>query len=252
VVVAALSRSLYLDVGGELVWLGPRDATLHGRAIVADEVPALDAGDRVETSFDLRAAREWRPAPAPTPLASDGARHQARRLAGALARGGRPEGFGALLAGGRPAFPLDRAAADARRFLDACAGDDAAGGPVLAGPLLGLGPGLTPAGDDLVGGAFFAKVLVGEAAPRWREGAAAVRALARGRTHPISAMLLGDLVGGEGHAPLHDVLGALVHADAQAADRAAARLVRIGHSSGWDMLAGVLGALGALPALPAY
>jgi hypothetical protein len=247
-VVAALSRSVYLEVGGEIVWLGPREATPHGRAIAAGELPDLDDGARIDTRFDLSAAREWRPAQAPAVSSIDVMRREGRRLTAAIEGAGRPEGFGALLAGRRPPFPLAHAAQDARDFLDACARDDPAGALGIAERLVGLGPGLTPAGDDLIGGAFFAKHLVAAADPRWQQAAVAVRELARRRTHRISAMLLGDLLDGEGHAPLHDLVVALAQADARAADDAAARLARIGHSSGWDMLTGVLGALGAVPA----
>jgi len=245
VVVAALSRSVYLEVRGEIVWLGPRGSALHGRAIVAGALPDVEAGARIDLSFDLRAAREWHPVEAPA-ASPDVVRREGRRLVAAIAEVGRPDGFGALMVGARPSFPLAQAADDARGFLDACAADEAGGAVAVAERLLGLGPGLTPAGDDLIGGAFFAKTFVGAGDQRWRDAAQAVHRRARERTHPISAMLLGDLVGGHGHAPLHDLVIALALADGRAAAGAAARLVGIGHSSGWDMLTGVLGALGAL------
>src|SRR5438552_9575048 len=60
-VVAALRHSLYLEVAGEIVWLGPPGSTLHGRAIVTGDPLDVDGATRIETSFDLRAARAWRP-----------------------------------------------------------------------------------------------------------------------------------------------------------------------------------------------
>jgi hypothetical protein len=60
-------------------------------------------------------------------------------------------------------------------------------------------------------------------------------------------VLLGDLLDGAGYAPLHDLASALARCAGPAALEATARLVKIGHSSGWDLLAGFLGALGALP-----
>src|SRR5262249_10803616 len=161
-------------------------STLHARAIVSE--PSLDVGDasRLDLAFDLHGAREWRPRPlAPTIDRAILAR-QGRRLVGALDRVGRPDGFGALLAGPRAGFPLDRAVERARAFLEACRRDDATAATVMGERLLGLGPGLTPAGDDLVGGAFFARRLVGG----WDEAAATIRERARARTHPISATLL--------------------------------------------------------------
>src|SRR5438874_581081 len=78
--------------------------------------------------------------------------------------------------------------------------------------------------------------------------AEAARALRRGAarlTHPIGAALLGDLLVGEGWAALHDLAAALARDDEPAALEAARRLTRLGHSSGWDLLAGfVAGARG--------
>jgi hypothetical protein len=157
-----------------------------------------------------------------------------------------------LLAGATPPFPLDGAVPAARALAQACADDDPRAATRAAEALIGLGPGLTPAGDDYVGGAFFARALLGPAATRdasgWAAAAARVRTLAAERTHPISAALLADLLGGEGHAPLHD-LGAALAAGAPlpTALAAARRLARLGHSSGWDMLAGFVGALLGAP-----
>lgn len=256
-VVAALSRSLYLDVAGEIVWLGPPGSTLHSRAIVADVPPRVEAHMRIDIGFDLSAAREWRPPVLPPSVTVEILSDAGRRLAGAIDRLGSPDGFGALLVGRRPAFPLDLAMDDTRRFLAACACGDATTAATIAERLLGLGPGLTPAGDDLIGGAFFSARLVAWGASkgppnlpdalRWREAAELIRARAAKRTHRISAVLLGDLLDGEAYAPLHELAGALARDDASAAIDAAARLTRIGHSSGWDMLTGFLGALDSLP-----
>ena len=243
-VVAVLRHSLYLEIAGELVWLGPPGSTLHGRAIVASDLPFVDGATRIETSFDLRNATHWRPRELPRPIQPETLAHASRGLAGTIDRVGRPDGFGALLVGERPAFPLGHAAEDARGFLDSCARDDVATAMAIGERLLGLGPGLTPAGDDLVGGAFFARRLSASDLA-WADAAAMIRARAPTRTHPISATLLGDLLDGSGYAPLHDLALALARSDGPNALQAAARLTRIGHSSGWDILTGFLGALSA-------
>jgi Protein of unknown function (DUF2877) len=241
-VVAALSRSVYLEVAGGLVWLGGPGSSLHARAIITADPPALEQGRRVETSFDLGSARQWRP-PVPRAIDLDALIRESRRLLALVGRLGRPDGFGALLVGEPLSFPLNASAAGrARGFLHACAAGDPGTAVVLAGGLLGLGPGLTPAGDDLVGGAFFARRLVG-ATDGWDGAATSIKRRARERTHPISATLLGDLLEGSGHAPLHELVVALCDGDVTSALDAAARLVKIGHSSGWDMLTGFLGAL---------
>jgi hypothetical protein len=91
-----------------------------------------------------------------------------------------------------------------------------------------------------VGGALFAlRFLRSDCA---RQGAPALLHEARERTHPLSARLLADLAAGEGWAPLHDLVAAL-GADDRALITAARSLVALGHSSGWDLLAGVLTAV---------
>src|SRR2546425_4226478 len=120
-VVAALRHSLYLEVAGEIVWLGPPGSTLHGRAIVTGDPPDVGGATRIETSFDLRAARAWRPHPLDLPIDPAVLARESLRLTGMLHRVGRPDGFGALLIGQRPAFPLEQVAERARRFLEACA-----------------------------------------------------------------------------------------------------------------------------------
>ncbi len=246
-VVAELSRSVYLDVDGEIVWLGPTGSTLHGRAIITDTVVA---GAR----FDLSAARPWSPPSLPRGTTVDAMARAATRLAQALPCIGRPDGFGPLLRGEAPAFPLSHVTGAATAFLAACGAGDASAAAERAEPLLGVGPGLTPAGDDLVGGAFFARWALADTgavdgAP-WRLAAAYLRERAPQRTHRISATLLDDLLEGDAYAPLHDLAVALMLGDAPTAVAAAARLTRIGHSSGWDMLTGFLGALGAPSTAP--
>src|SRR5262249_33822302 len=75
-VVAALSTSVYVDVGDELLWIGAPDAAAHGRAIHVADVSAVAAharaGDRlrVPSACGLapwRGARLPRHGPSPPP-----------------------------------------------------------------------------------------------------------------------------------------------------------------------------------------
>jgi hypothetical protein len=239
--IAPLARSIYLEAGGELVWLGEAGAPLHGRAMLTAVLPRIGEHVRV----DAGDAVVWRPA------ALGGSRHAIEASTAALRETlpalGQARGLGALLAGCVPPFPLDGAWSRASALALACAAGDAAAALCAATSLVGLGPGLTPAGDDFVGGALFARRLLeaGEDAG-WRRAASEIVAHARRATHPVSAALLGDLVGGHGHAALHEMAAALGAGDTAAALGAARALVAIGHSSGWDMLAGFLaGILGA-------
>lgn len=249
-VLARLSGSIYLTARDEIVWLGREGTSLHPRAVQVAEVP-LAPSPGSALVLDLAAARLWKPAEAClTPDSASLLVGGCRRVLAALDALGKPEGFGALLVGARPSFPLDALAPRARALAEACGRDDARAAASAATRLLGAGPGLTPAGDDLVGGAFFARRVLTRAGAAdgaaWRAAAADVLEAARGATHPISAALLADLLEGHGWAPLHDLLDALA-AGAPGAEAlgAATRLVAIGHSSGWDLLTGLIaGTLG--------
>jgi hypothetical protein len=202
---------------------------------------------------DVGALVPWRPAPLPLEARTRAnLRAGWRRLVADCATLGSPGGFGALLAGRALAFPLDGAAAAARALARACAADDAPSARDAGGSLLGLGGGLTPSGDDYVGAALFARHLLAASgtteAVAWTRAAEALVAMAAERTHPISAALLGDLAAGLGWASLHDLVAALAAGEPDAAAGAAHRLVRLGHSSGWDMLAGLGAGLGELAA----
>jgi hypothetical protein len=248
-VLAELSASRYLTANGEIVWLAGPGGPLHPRAALVTTLPeAVDGMVRL----DLTRARLWRGATPPrAPEALGRLALGCRALADALGEIGTPEGLGRLLAGAAPAFPLDRAAVAARGLAHACAAHDPEGAEAAALALLGLGPGLTPAGDDFAGAAFFVRArlrAVGAARwPAWAEAAARLARAARARTHPISAALLGDLLEGEGVAPLCELADAL--ADGAGRERAvglARRLVALGHTSGWDLLAGLVAGAGAL------
>lgn len=111
--------------------------------------------------------------------------------------------------------------------------------------LLGLGPGLTPSGDDFIGAVFF----VLQQAPRKHWAAELpnvlerIRTQAHNATNRISAALLDDLLDGQSFRALHDLLCALDSEDPILIDAAARALMQIGATSGCDMLCGALLAL---------
>ena len=124
----------------------------------------------------------------------------------------------------------------AQAFLDWIAGSGNADNR-----LIGLGPGLTPAGDDFVGGAMIALrvrgTTAGDAALADRIAAWALP-LAKCNTNRISRAHLEFAAAGEGHEALHDLLCTFE-------EKHLARLARIGHTSGVDAAAGALLALDA-------
>jgi hypothetical protein len=237
-VIASLSDSCYATAAGELVWIGPRGVPLHGRSVIVDDVSA--SPERLV----LDGVVPWRPL---RTRSAAGVGEHGRLLRGALAPLDVPRGLGCLLGPGDEDDDIVRRARPSARTLAAvCASGDVAALPNAARPLLGLGDGLTPSGDDFVGGVLFAQRLVGRGIAL-DAAVARIVADAATLTHPISARLLADLGAGEGWAPLHDLAAALVAQDAGAVAAAVRGVTALGHSSGWSLHAGVMIGLGVPP-----
>jgi hypothetical protein len=113
--------------------------------------------------------------------------------------------------------------------------------------LVGLGPGLTPSGDDFLIGALALLDALSERDAH-AELARAIAAIPRGRTSALSECLLKTAAAGHLGADLCDAVSAVVSG---APDQALAAIRRIGHSSGWDMLAGILTTLRVVATLDA-
>lgn len=216
-----LAGSAYREAGGELIWIGARCPALHPRAVV------LDADAPAAGVVDLQALFPWRPAALrPGPL------EKLRVRVGAAELGCPPL-----------AFLLEHAPGQVAALAAAVDRDNAQDAYDAALPLIGLGPGLTPSGDDFVGAALFARRLL-DASDAWTLAAQRLVAAARERTHVIAAALFADLAQAQSFAPLHRLAAAL--AAGAPALPAARALAAIGHSSGRDMLAGFLvGAAGS-------
>ena len=251
----AFPDSPYRLAGDEIVWLGGDNATWHPRRILlAKPIPARLSG---ELHLSVEGADVWRPAilsgvtgvsngasvPSFTPAQGAAACVFIGANINAI---GTPAGFGVLLAARPLRFPLDLALARLRALAASVAEDNAAAFESAALPLLGLGLGLTPSGDDFVGACLFARRLRGDflSSPSWQDAATNLTRAAAVRSNSISAALFGDLARGAAYAPLHELAAALCGSDA-ALIGAARALTAIGHSSGWDMLTGFMLGAGA-------
>ncbi len=272
-VAAVFQRSFYLEEGhGNLLCVGCRRIGNGPLNAICDPPMGMDwvvgalrpgAEARVgagilrvgrRLSFSVSPARDWRPETVPS-------RWTAATLAGGLAtlaafaRDGLPAaGLGGLIArlaaddGDRARCretALERAAKTAaaglRHWLVArfrgLPGDDPP--PRQAARLIGLGPGLTPSGDDFIGGMMIVLRSLGEisAAQGVADWALPV---ARARTGKVSLAHLACAANGEGAAALHETLAALFVGDVPGLRAGLAAVGGIGHSSGWDALAGAV------------
>ncbi len=208
----------YALLDGRIVWTGSNARTDHPRNL---EHP-------------------WRAAP----VAYDA---QALRIGAALAWAGMDTHIGLLgwLAGQHLVFPLELARPRLDALAQALRAHDLHAFEAAALRVLGLGHGLTPSGDDLLGGILFTLAYAPIAA--WHSAVpglhARIRCAAESATNPISAALLDDLMHGSSYRALHDVLDTFQAGEQRSITDAVYRLVRLGSSSGGDMLAGVFLAL---------
>ena len=117
--------------------------------------------------------------------------------------------------------------------------------PAVAG-LVGLGPGLTPAGDDYLGGYLAALLHISGTS---RRAASARKLVARamdssaGRTHPLSEYLLGEYRAGMIPEFLSSCLRAVLHpSTGQRLACCVRRVLSHGATSGTEMMLGLLDA----------
>jgi Protein of unknown function (DUF2877) len=217
-VCAVFRRSFYLRCPGERYACVGDVALGHGplNALVRDfSMPAL--GARVPVS--VQDARVWQPPAHEQFVDLQLLREKARYRVPA-------EGFGCLVIGAHNALSghAQPALEALERWLVGNAlADEAA-------QLIGLGPGLTPSGDDFFGGMLVALRLAGRAMQAdglWRW----LQPHLKARTSAISAAHLAAAAAGEAHEALHAVLSGDLNLE---------RLDGVGHCSGWDALAGAV------------
>ena len=103
--------------------------------------------------------------------------------------------------------------------------------------LLGLGPGLTPSGDDFLGGMLIALHVCGEKSVQ-KQLYTQVESLLDS-TGPVSSAHLKAAALGEGSQSLHQVLNMLLEGNETQLELGIDGIKQIGHTSGWDALAGV-------------
>jgi hypothetical protein len=129
-------------------------------------------------------------------------------------------------------------------FLQGVVGGDEALVTQGAGGLIGLGPGLTPSGDDCLVGALGWLMMTAGARRNWIERVGElVRLGALNKTTLVSYTYLDAVSRGMVGEYLGDVIEALVNRGSEEVRKAAERVASLGSTSGCDMLLGVYRAL---------
>ena len=255
---ALFRRSFYIALGETWICVGPESLERGPLQLGCGVAEGLDwrtsglqlgqtcqagpGGLRIghRLRIEMQTAEVWSPPPAPLWSRSGLARGLAileEQVAGRLPE----EGLAGLLRdpSGKDSALLDRA----RPFVARLSSWLMAGAPDREVPplkdLVGLGPGLTPSGDDLVCGSLVALQALGLRAPASRLAEAAAP-LFRSNGNGISRAHFRTAAEGAATAPLHDALAALAKGRAEDLAPALERLDAIGHCSGWDALTGLV------------
>ncbi|NUW31031.1 DUF2877 domain-containing protein [Nonomuraea sp. SMC257] len=235
-VLAAFPAGAYLQVRTDrepsvIALLAPGATRLPNAVLLAGEPPRLTVGHEASVGdgavrlgrLSLRASRWWDPAPPLGEADPAGLREAAAGLT---------PGEPALA--GEPAVELLASGCASGRLLDVL---------TAAERLVGLGPGLTPSGDDVLAGLMVTLRLLGAATGAGRAVwladwlAATVTYDARTRTTPLSATLLHCAALGQASPEVAAVLRAL--AGRGPVEPALRRLHGLGHTSGSDLAQGI-------------
>jgi hypothetical protein len=281
-VTVASSRAVYITTDGRNIFaVCPLDQQPHPRSLLTDlDLSHLQFGLRIRVQdgslnfsngveLDLRDSQVWQTTP---PSASDavslpelGDRCQALIQAAQdmhLRESQGQENLGMALPFFSPdtdapqetqlpngASPLVTAGVQqVRELLPLCSCGNFETTLGLSEQLIGLGHGLTPSGDDFVGGLLFMSFHLNTVYPveRWWTKGDTSKLLERSKllTSDISHALLTDLDEGESHASLNELAKELL-TDSSPFDAAkhVRNITQIGQSSGWDMLTGMLAGL---------
>jgi hypothetical protein len=259
-VTAVFDRSLHLEANGDFLCLG--DASI-GRgplnAIVSTEawaqlgraVPPVGSTLLVDrhsvrvgaAAIDSAGAMLWRPAPWPNPANRERVAQAVAQLTHLCVARAPEDGLArmVLVPAARDSSALARVARPRidrlRAWLDDCRFPPAHDTTPV--DLLGLGPGLTPSGDDVLCGALVALHAVGWADASGRL-ARAIDQAAPAATSPLSGAFLRAAAEGLGAEPLHETICGLLSGRSAALARHLDALDRIGHTSGWDALTGAV------------
>lgn len=252
-VMAVFERSLYVTLDGTWICVGQPgigSGPLHllgkfdlSRLAVGEPVRVADSSLWIagRPFAKLTSAALWTPNAAPR-WSKDSLRRGLRAVdeiwSGEIISAGL-----AVLGSDRAPFetsPLVRAAMPGVAALKRILADTASDSHVasaLAG-LIGLGPGLTPSGDDLIGGALIALAALGHTEGRdalWEHCRPLVE-----HTNDISRAHLEAAARGYGAAALHAAIHAAMGGEVAQLRHAVNALTAVGHSSGLDAFAGSL------------
>jgi hypothetical protein len=271
-ILASLSGGIYfLTDAQEIFWVWPDPSPMHRRCIRTESLPGgrrIRPGQRFRVepplivgdffAIDLHEAERWSPFlhGRDRDLLPDLVKANCEQLIEFLLFLNPSDGLSPLMpslwAQSNGDIEFSRAADIFSRIspaifdvVRACRQRDFSGILEKGKGLIGLGPGLTPSGDDFMGGLLFSALILKNFFPEafsWnQECMTEFLSEAQSRTHPLSFVFLSDFASGHAPAPLGEVMNYLLQGrDFERAASAVVQLLRFGHSTGGDMLSGLL------------
>lgn len=272
-ILARFSNAVYLQSNcGELIWLVTGNVPMHRRGMqihpalpkIAADSPFIVSGQHLllgsGISLDLSTVSVWL-APRPHPgkcLLFEDLPDRLWDIADIFVDFPSPKGFGRMLpeitsnarsnllpdAVADYGLVLKRARPALNEIVMASIAQDFPRILLTAEKLIGLGEGLTPSGDDFIGGLLFTSLTIQETYRQYQGFAAPDVALflesSIPRTNLISATMLKELAAG--HAPgtlLRLIKAILTDNQLESTHHLGLELVQLGNSTGWDLLTGV-------------
>jgi hypothetical protein len=269
-VLAVVSHAIYLlTESNELFWITTEDAPMHRRSLqLFAPLPGISTGTRfhmqdhrlefdASVALDMENASVWSALHMdPEHLIDFTSLFERMQFLFSLLDHAQAKGFGLFipqllsLSRGKTTDLLPETTDPVLRFAKPLVFEMAraclVGGSTLisknAGALVGLGAGLTPSGDDFLGGLLFSLHILQTAYPGlFHTPLILPIETYRLRTHLISFTLLNDHASGYSIAPMHFILNGLLSGEPlEGIYPFINRLTGIGHSTGWDLLTGML------------
>jgi hypothetical protein len=278
-VLASVTNAVYmLSEQGDLCWLIPTDSPMHQRAMqVTAPIPPLNVGSSYKVieqsliisygeTLDFQHAAIW-----VSPTLSSNQIVPISRLfetlyivADRLLAHHKPSGLGDLI---NPilqsrdhqvrASEISQKSVLSKKawpFVDGMILATAANDTNLiiahGKSLIGFGEGLTPSGDDFLGGFFFSMQLVSNYYPNIVNRPICNYSNFIHQSHQltnlISYTILKDHVDGHSVEPLHQFANGLLQGESvDQLNLNLEKLISVGHSTGWDLLSGFLAGMSA-------
>ncbi|MFP6712010.1 MAG: DUF2877 domain-containing protein [Rhodospirillales bacterium] len=265
-VVAVFSRSFYVELKPALICIGTSTLTNSPLNVISDapssvewQTCGLQVGDPIETSpshlsvaesltFSWTEAEIWQPPDPPANWSRQSLSAGLGELDRLAATKLPDQGLGYNILSDQPdpgTRVADFAAHPIQHFQDWLQQSLTDPGFVSPEPLrrvvplLGLGPGLTPSGDDFLGGAMIALHHLSQPAVA-RSIADLIREHGKRATTSISIAHLEAAAKGLGSELLHNAINGIMGGKHTITNDILMAVDQIGHCSGWDALAGAV------------